>query len=50
MTYIVDLDVDEFTSRDEKVFPVTLLMNDRVLHYTHDRGSLLIKSIFVYLC
>ena len=27
----------------------TLLMNDRVLHYTYDRGSLfLFKSTFVY--
>ena len=28
----------------------TLLMNARVLHYTYDKGSLLFKSKFVYLC
>ena len=33
-----------------KKFATTLLMNARVLHYTHDKGSLLFKSIFLYLC
>ena len=28
----------------------TLLMNARVSYYTYDRGSLLFKSIYVYLC
>ena len=49
MTYIVDLDVDE-SHPGMKKYSTTLLMNAKVLHYTHDRDSLLLKSIFVYLC
>ena len=49
MTYIVDIDVYELYSRDAKIFN-TLLMNARVLHCTYDMGSLLFKSIFLYLC
>ena len=33
-----------------KNYSTTLLMNSRVLDYTYDRGSLLFKCIFVYLC
>ena len=49
MTYIVDLDAYELHQGMEKS-SMTLLMNARVLQYTYDRGSLLFKSIFVYLC
>ena len=49
MTYIVDLDAYELHSIDEKVFNISRLMNVEVLHYTHDRCSLLYKIIFVYL-
>ena len=46
--YIIGLDASEPHAGDEKIF-IDLLMNPRVLHYTYDRGSLLSKSIFVYL-
>ena len=48
MTYIVDLDASELHPGDEKVFN-DLLMNAKVLHYTHERCSLLYKFILLYL-
>ena len=39
--YIVDLDAYELHPMDEKKPSVIFLMNAKVLHYTHDRGSLL---------
>ena len=32
-----------------KKFAMILLINAMVLHYIYDRGSLLFKSIYVYL-
>ena len=29
---------------------INLFMNARVLYYTYDKGSLLFKTKFVYLC
>ena len=49
MTYIIDLDAYELHIGDIKV-STTLSMNARVLSYTYDRGLLLFKSIFLYLC
>ena len=48
MTYVIDLNAYELHMGDEK--KNTLLMNANVLHYTYDMGSLLFKSVFVYLC
>ena len=47
MTYIIDFDAYKLHMGDEKVFN-DFIMNDRVLHFTHDRGCLLFKSIFIY--
>ena len=49
ITYIVDLDAYELHPGMERSSMI-LLMNYRVLHDTNDRGSLLFKSVFVYLC
>ena len=49
LTYIVDLDAYELHPADEKIFN-DFSNNARVLHCTCDRGSLLFKSVFVYLC
>lgn len=48
MTYMIDLDAYEFHWGMKK-FSITLVMHTRVSCYTHDRGSLLSKSTFVYL-
>ena len=49
MTYIVDVATYELYAGDEKVF-YDLMMNARVLHFKYDKGWLLFKSIFIYLC
>ena len=49
MTNNVDLDSYELKLGDEKKFHQFLLLNNRVLQYTYNRGSLLFQSIFVYL-
>ena len=49
VTYIVDLDAYELHLGMKKSSK-TLLMNAKILHYTYDRGSLLFKNMFVYLC
>ena len=48
MTNIVSLDPYELHPGDEKSL-MTLLMNAKVLHYTYDMGSILLKSIYVHL-
>jgi hypothetical protein len=37
-------------NRELKRSSIPLLINARVLHYTHDMGSVVFKIIFVYLC
>jgi len=49
MTYITNLDAYELHLGDEKVFN-GFIMNFGNLHYTYDGGSLLFKSVCVYLC
>lgn len=49
MTNNVDLDSYELKLGDEKKFHQFLLLNNRVLQYAYNRGSLLFQSIFVYL-
>ena len=46
MTNIVSLDPYELHPGDEKSL-MTLLMNAKVLHYTYDMGSILLKK---YIC
>ena len=49
MTCIIDLDAYMLHMGHENS-STTLLMNDRVLHYTYVRGSLLFKTIlYIYL-
>ena len=49
--YIADFNAYESHPRPGmKKSSTTSLMNARVWHYTYDRGWLLLKSIFVYLC
>jgi hypothetical protein len=49
MTYIIDLNAYEVHPGDENL-PTTLIMNDRVLLYIYDKGLLLLRYIFLYLC
>ena len=46
MTYIINLDAYDWHPGDKK-FATSILMNDKVLHYTYDRGSLSFKSILI---
>ena len=48
-TYIVDVDAYELHPGDENS-STNSLINARVLHYMCDRGSLLFKNIYAYLC